>query len=270
MSLPKKLILNADDYGLCDSVNDAVEQLISAQRLTSVSVLANGARVNAAVRFLLQHPHADAGIHLNAVEGVSLCAHPLLTNNQGVFVGLSALLKRWALHPWAVTRAVETEWRAQIETLQQAGLTLYHADSHQHLHGFPFAYDLAVKLCREYKIPALRWPRERHSASARRLSSAALNAALLASSLLTPDANLRYNDHFLGFRHAGHYDQAGLLRDLALLPDGVTELALHPSAQANFPYPAYRGDEEMNALLDEAWPAQLQRLGIEVISWRDV
>ena len=266
----KQLIFNADDYGLCEPVNSAVERLVAAQRLTSVSVLANGASVNAAIGFLLQHSHVDAGVHLNAVEGLPLVAHPLLTNDDGVFIGLSTLLKRWPLHPFAVTRAVETEWRAQIETLLQAGLTLHHADSHQHLHGFPFAYPLAVKLCREYKIPALRWPRERHSAPARRLSAAALNAALFASHLLTPDASLRHNDHFLGFRHAGHYDQAGLLRDLALLPDGVTELALHPSAQANFPYPAYRGDGEMNALLDEAWPEHLRRLGIQTIGWRDV
>ncbi len=270
----KQLILNADDYGLCEAVNAAIEQLITAQRLTSASVLANGASVKAAISFLLQHSHVDAGIHLNAVEGVSLVAHPLLINDQGVFIGLSALLKRWVRHPWAMTRAVETEWRAQIETLQQAGLTLHHADSHQHLHGFPFAYHLAVKLCCEYKIPALRWPCERHSAPARRLSGAALNAALFTSrftsSLLTPDSRLRRNDHFLGFRHAGHYDQAGLLRDLALLPDGVTEVALHPSTQANVPYPAYRGDCEMNALLDETWPHHLQRLGIQIIGWRDV
>ena len=266
----KRLIFNADDYGLCEPVNSAVERLVAAQRLNSVSVLANGASVKAAIEFLLQHLHVDAGVHLNAVEGVPLRASHLLTNDQGLFIGLSALLKRWVRHPWAVTHAVEMEWRAQIESLQQAGLTLPHADSHQHLHGFPFAYHLAVKLCREYNIPALRWPRERHSAPARRLSAAALNAALFASNLLTPDRSLHRNDHFLGFRHAGHYDQAGLLRDLALLPDGVTEVALHPSAQANLPYPAYRGDGEMNALLDEKWPEHLQRLRVEVIRWRDI
>jgi chitin disaccharide deacetylase len=266
----KRLILNADDYGLCEAVNAAVERLIVTQRLTSVSVLANGVSVPTALKFLRQHPHTDAGIHLNAVEGVPLQPHRLLVNDKGVFVGLPELLKRWLRHPWAMTRAVESEWRTQIETLLQAGLTLYHADSHQHLHGFPLAYPLAVRLCREYKIPALRWPREKHSAPARRSSGVALNAALFTSSLLTPDSHLRHNDHFLGFRHAGHYDQAALLRDLALLPDGVTEVALHPSAQANFPYPAYRGDWEMNALLDDEWPEHLRRLGIQTIGWRDL
>jgi predicted glycoside hydrolase/deacetylase ChbG (UPF0249 family) len=149
-------------------------------------------------------------------------------------------------------------------------LTLRHADSHQHLHGFPLAYPLAVRLCCEYGIPALRWPRERHSVSARWRAGKALDAALLVSGLLQSAGDLRRNDHFLGFRHAGHYDRAALLRDLVRLPTGVTEVALHPSAQANFPYPAYRGDWEMAALLDAAWPAHLQQLGIEMIGWRDV
>ncbi|NOT59535.1 MAG: ChbG/HpnK family deacetylase [Acidobacteria bacterium] len=273
MNSSKQLIFNADDYGLCEAVNQAVEQLISAQRLSSVSVLANGDSVNTAVSFLLQHPHIDAGIHLNVVEGAPLnppSSHPWLTNAQGELAGRGALLKRWLLHPRAVTCAVENEWRTQIETLRNAGLTLRHADSHQHLHGFPLAYPIAVRLCRDYGIPALRWPRERHSATARRLSGSALHASLFVSNWLTPASGLRRNAHFLGFRHAGHYDGAALLRDLALLPGGVTEVALHPSAQANFPYPAYRGDGELAALLDAAWPGHLQRLGVEMIGWRDV
>jgi predicted glycoside hydrolase/deacetylase ChbG (UPF0249 family) len=268
----KKLIVNADDYGLCEAVNAAVERLISARRLTSVSVLANGASVNAAMAFLRRHAHIDAGVHLNVVEGRPLsdaASCRLLLHANGEFVKRGVLLQRWLLHPRAVTRAVETEWRAQIEALRNAGLTLIHADSHQHLHGFPFAYLLAVRLCREYGIPALRWPRERYAAPARRLPGAALNASLLVASWMASAGGLRHNQHFLGFRHAGHYDRDTLLRDLARMPAGVIEVALHPSVQANHPYPAYRGDLELAALLDDEWPRALQRLGIAMIGWRD-
>ena len=102
MNPVKRLIFNADDYGLCEAVNEAVERLISAERLTSASVLANGASVNPAVSFLLQHPHIDAGIHLNVVEGVPLnppSSNQWLTHAQGQFAGRGALLKRWLLHP---------------------------------------------------------------------------------------------------------------------------------------------------------------------------
>ena len=65
----RRLILNADDYGLSAEINAAVEELIAAGRLRDVSVLANGDLWAASARFLRRHPHLSAGAHLNAVEG---------------------------------------------------------------------------------------------------------------------------------------------------------------------------------------------------------
>jgi predicted glycoside hydrolase/deacetylase ChbG (UPF0249 family) len=271
MNLSKKLIINADDYGACWEVNTAVKLLAKAGLLGGVSVLANGECWMQAVDFLRNRQDLSAGIHLNAVEGRPISASPdvkVLTGENGSFIGIKALFKRWMLHPFAVSRAVEIEWRAQIERLMRDQVWLTHADSHQHLHAFPPAYRCAVKLCQEYRIPALRRPREIVATPARRQSAVALRTSLAISQLSAPRSLLQHNDNFLGFRQVGNYGTRELLEDLRAIPNGVTEIALHPSIEDGVPYPKLRGNRELTALLDDSFPEQVKQMGIELITWR--
>lgn len=269
----RRLILNADDYGRCAEVNDAVEELVEAQRLRDVSVLANGEMLNSAVNFLLANPRISAGIHLNAVEGKPISSATeveLLADADGELAGLSDLMLRWIRRPMAVSRAVEIEWRAQLEKLLGAGLTLSHADSHQHLHAFPPAWRIAVKLCREYGIAALRLPRELNGLPMRQAGAFALRASLAISRLASPGKGLHHNDHLLGFKRAGAYKLSSLLDDLRTIPSGLTEIALHPSTTDKVPYAGLRGNRERQALLDPSLPQHLAEMGIELTTWRAV
>ena len=274
MQSAKKLILNADDYGSCEAVNAAIEELALAGLLGGVSVLANGERWEEAAAFLRQHSNVvSAGIHLNIIEGQPVSASPameVLLGNDGKLVDRNAVLLRWLCSPRAVSNAVEIEWRAQIERLLQAGIQLTHADSHQHLHAFPPAFRLAVKLCGAYKIPALRLPRERNQLKRRRLTTLALNMNLLLGCRAMDGALLRHNDHFLGFKRAGEYGLSELLTDLATLQDGVTEIALHPSRENNMPYPKLRGNDERQALLSPEFQTQLQQHKIQLMQWSEI
>jgi len=276
MSSSKKLIINADDYGLCREVNRAVEMLAldsaadGVPRLGGVSVLASGECWEQAADFLGSHPWLSAGAHLNAVEGRPVSTAPeigILLGNDGCFAGLKTLLPRWLMSPLAVPRAVEIEWRAQVERLLRAGVKLFHADSHQHLHAFPPAYRIAVRLCREYHIPALRRPVERHQYPERRASLIALRASWTLARAGAGTATLRHNDHFLGFTRAGAYERGALAEDIRRLSEGLTEIALHPSIINGAPYPHYFGRNELSALLNEWLPAEIARLGIELTTW---
>src|SRR5262245_55309084 len=263
----RRLILNADDYGLCAEVNAAIEELIVAGRLYDVSVLANGESWESAVRFLQQHPQISVGAHLNAVEGrpvtQSSDIRPL-TGADGRFVGLRELLLRWARCPLAVTRAVEIEWRAQLERLRAAKLSISHVDSHQHLHALPPAWRCAVRLARAYGIPGLRLPRECSGLPMRRAATLALDISLTVSKLLSTSLGLRHNDHFLGFKRTGAYGGSELIADLRKLPAGLTEVTLHPSLEDGMPYPRLFGNRERLAALDESLHEQLSDSGIEL------
>jgi hypothetical protein len=66
-------------------------------------------------------------------------------------------------------------------------------------------------------------------------------------------AGVQHNDQLFGIADSGAMEEAGLLRILARLPPGVTEIYLHPataSGSAISPsMSAYRHAEELGALL---------------------
>lgn len=273
MKSPKKLIINADDYGACARVNQAIEQLALAGRLNSVSVLANGPNWAHAVDFLRDSSLLSAGVHLNAVEGQPVSNSPeagMLLDKYGSFVGLGGFLTRWLLNPIGTYRAVEIEWRAQIERLMRANVRLTHADSHCHLHALPLVYPIAVKLCHEYGIASLRWPHEHGIRKFRRIGTIGLDASLSITRALVWRDGLRHNNHFLGFSRAGAYGVDELMEDLRTIPVGVTEIALHPSMADGAPYPKLRGNRERLALLNDDLPERIEKLGIELTTWENI
>ncbi len=149
-------------------------------------------------------------------------------------------------------------------------MKLTHADSHRHLHAFPPAYRCAVKLCREYSIPALRWPWENGAWVKRPAGFTALKSALVVSSLIVPQADLFRNDQVLGFQRAGAYELTELTENLRRLPPGVTELVLHPSVRDGQPYSRLSGNREREALLDKNLLGHITGLGIEITSWEQL
>src|SRR5882757_5858501 len=68
----KKLIINADDFGMSREVNEGTKQGIKQGIITSVSVMTNMPYFNEAVRFLKKYPHVSVGLHFNITEGKSL------------------------------------------------------------------------------------------------------------------------------------------------------------------------------------------------------
>ena len=269
----KRLIINADDYGHCLEVNAAVEELSLAGLLGGVSILANGDAFQPAVDYLRAHPEVSIGVHLNAVEGPPVAAGAaveVLTSREGRFAGIGTVLMRWITRPLALTRAIETEWRAQIERLLAEGLTLSHADSHQHLHAFPPAYGCVLRLCREYRIPGLRRPKEGLGRSKRLIQSIALQSSLTLSTMLSGPGNVISNDYFLGFNRTGGYGRSDLIGDLSAVSDGLIELGLHPSTRDGVPYPEISGDRERKLLLGDSLVPQIKRLGIDLTTWRTV
>ncbi len=268
----KRLIINADDYGLSREVNDAIGNLITAGRLKSVSVLANSLFFDEAAAFLAGRDDCSVGIHLNVVEGISLLAPervaPILGKN-GQFAELSSVLSRWLTSPRAVARAVEMEWREQIEHLLASGRVISHADSHQHIHAFPPFWRIIVRLCREYNISAVRLPRERNRVGRRRAAAFALAGSATVAMTLSPAGGLVVNDHFLGLKRAGAYGEAEMINDLGNLKEGLTELIIHPSLYDGVPHRHMNGELEHRALLGAAIWEHIAGSDIELVNWAD-
>lgn len=271
--MSRKLIINADDYGICPEVNRAIENLVEAGKLKNVSVLANSWFFDETIEFLQKNPECCVGIHLNTVEGIPLSPKKdveILLETDGQFAGLKQILLRWLRAPFAVSKAVEKEWRKQIEHLSNHDLKIIHADSHQHIHAFPPFWRILSKLCREYKIPCLRFPAEKNNIRLRKPSAFALRLNAELSKKFSFDNKIYYNEHFLGFKRAGVYGAEAIIGDLENLRQGITELIVHPSLYDGLPYPKMRGELEYQALLNPKLQNKIEEANIELVTWAEI
>ena len=155
----KKFILNADDFGISEAYNRAVLEGYEFGILKSTSLTANGeAFEEACEKVIPACPDLGVGIHLNIIEGKSLCPDlDQLTDNQGNFNNSFGALLLKSLNPNNKTfmEQIEKEFRAQIEkVISRTKVT--HIDSHVHTHSIPKIFELTAKLAKEYGIKQIR------------------------------------------------------------------------------------------------------------------
>jgi chitin disaccharide deacetylase len=235
VSAARRLIINADDFGLSEAVNRGIREAHAACTVTSASLLVNTPGFIDAVQAARQMPNLGVGLHLNLTVGPPVSppdAVPSLCDRRtGKFRGLSHLVAR-ALARRVVAAEVARECTAQLERLSGTGLRITHLDGHQHAHVLPGVWSAVVPAAREAGVTVVRIPLEPVAGIAWR-PIAAVGQALLAACYRLAARHVpvppRHADHFRGFALTGRRDF--LQRLLALLDGlepGVTELMVHP------------------------------------------
>ena len=133
----KRFILNADDFGISQAFNRAVLEGYSEGILKSASLVANGEAFEEAVNKIIPTcPDLGVGVHLNIIEGKSLCRGlDLLTDEEGNFNNSFGMILIKSLNTKDDTFMVqlEKEFRAQIEDIQ-AKIVVTVIDSLLHTH----------------------------------------------------------------------------------------------------------------------------------------
>jgi chitin disaccharide deacetylase len=153
-----RLIITADDYGLCDSVNQAIEECLSAGTVRATCVMANMPNYRPAESLRRKFPQSSLGIHWNVTQGRSVlpCERvPSLVNGDGSFCKPSDLRRRW----WSgrlKLNELQAELRAQFDRLVEITGPLDFWNTHQNSHVFPGLFQTFVNLGRELGIPAMR------------------------------------------------------------------------------------------------------------------
>lgn len=138
---------------------------------------------------------------------------------------------------------VEREWEAQIRKVRDAGIAPTHVDGHRHVQMLPGLFEIALLLAKKHGIPAVRIAHEESSlraalsAGARQKGAVVMKQGVQARGLkmLAPDAHEKAEragiataDYFCGIAQTGEMTRDGVLRLLAILPEGTTELMCHP------------------------------------------
>ena len=162
----KRIIINADDFGLCEGVNKAVAQAHTEGVLTSATIMAGMPAADEAVEIAKQLPSLGVGVHLDLFDGRALskdsCADCLL-DADGEFACSSAKLSLLSIGVHKIRNAIRAELAAQIQWVIDKGLKPTHLDSHRHIHSFPAIFPMVCELARRFEIGAVRFtfePRE--------------------------------------------------------------------------------------------------------------
>ena len=161
--MDRLLIINADDFGLCEGVNRAIAEAHKNGILTSTTLMTNMPSAEEAVKIAQQLPTLGVGIHLNLTQGQPLSNEPLvrmLTNTNGEFAYSANKLAWKSLVSSKFRAAIKAELAAQIQWAIDRDLKPTHLDSHKHIHSFPPIYKIVCSLAKQFNINAIRFTYE--------------------------------------------------------------------------------------------------------------
>lgn len=153
-----KIIVNADDFGYNDTVNEAIINGIEHRYITSTTIMASGDAFEEAIKYAKLRNDISFGVHLCIDEFKPLTSERVfkqygLTDNDGRFIKFSYLNLHEADD---IKEAIYNEWKAQILKVKNSGLQISHIDSHHHAHTYSFLYKIIDRLSKEFCINKVR------------------------------------------------------------------------------------------------------------------
>lgn len=276
----KKLIINADDLGINPQRSHGIFLCHEQGVVTSASLIVNTSDSEAAVR-RAQERNLPIGLHLNLTEGGPLSpvdAIQSLLTTDGYLLTREGFLS--ALRRGNIEREhIEREVRAQFEWFQEHAGQPTHVDSHHHIHIQPMIVPILVPILDRYGISFVRIPSEplppfgyeiepeklKHSID---VTQQAENARATYAA-----HGIRSTDHFRGLALSGNSSMRNLRHTVSRLPEGTTELMVHPGSPnpSGAPFDADpQRQTEINMLLNGETREMLREREIELCSWGEM
>lgn len=284
----RRLIVNADDYGLTDGVNRAIEEAHRAGVVTSTTVMAGAGAAGAAGELPRRCPDLDVGLHVNLTAGAPVsdpASIPSLVDADGRLLAERVLLRR-ALRRQIDSRDVQREVLAQAQALRALGVVPTHWDGHRAVAFWPWFREPSARAAAEAGITRVRSPRIWIIEPGRAGASARRAWRLRHPRRLLTDANRRLVRVRLSGRFASpawRTSPSAVVADgddahrfaLAFenLPEGTCELVTHPGhpdAELAELTPGMCEGRAVDfaVLTDPALPGRLAERGVELIGFR--
>lgn len=148
-------IINADDLGASEAVNDRIFELMAEGLVTSATIMANGPAFEHAVRQLVRFPQCSFGVHLNLTVFRPLTHAKAMAQVLGSDGTLSTRLYG-SLLSGDLLAALKAELFAQVQRSFDAGVPVSHLDSHHHIHTIPRLFFVIKALQRHFGIRRVR------------------------------------------------------------------------------------------------------------------
>src|SRR5215510_7932169 len=282
---PRRLIVNADDFGISEAVNEAVIRAFTEGVLTSCSLMVTGEAFEHAVSVAHAHPALAVGIHLVTVMGRAVlppAVIPTLVDAAGHFVSNPTRAGLTYYFSPQARRELRQELRAQFDKFAATGLRLSHIDGHLHMHVHPVIFRAALALGLRYGARCMRVPQEEYclAVNFRRQDTGKKALYTLLFGLLARrmkrqlrGSDFVYAERVYGNLHSGQMDEQYLLYMLENLHATTNEIYFHPAV-----YPAdcmlnaaeQQCVREFAALTSPSVCHRAQELGIKLMNYFDL
>lgn len=281
----KRLVVNADDFGLSPGVNRAVETAWREGILTQASLMAGGSAFDEAVEIARRNPGLQVGLHLTLVQGMPVLPPeriPGLVGDDGCFPDNPVAVGMRLFFDRSVRKQVRAEIEAQILKIKETGLPLSHIDGHLNIQMHPTVFELLTELMPCHGISSFRVTRERLGSNLKydrcRIAGKAVERLIFGalSGHVQPHLErLGVNSavEVKGLYNSGRITEEYLLAALDGLQEGLSELYLHPGClpdeEISRRMPEYRHEDELRALVSPRVRQRLRELDITLCNYRN-
>jgi chitin disaccharide deacetylase len=280
----RRLIVNADDFGLTAGVNRGIVQSHQNGIVTSTTLMACSKRFSEAAAVTKDLPRLSVGCHVVLVDGEPT-AEPAQIST---LVSGSPPQFRVSLMNFAAMAAsgrldeshIEAEITAQIQKLQSAGVTVSHLDSHKHTHMFPLVLRGMLRAAEKCGVKAIRNPFEplvfaKFARWKRQFQLRMMSNFRRKFRQALDDAGIATPDGCIGIAATGGLSQEAFQQLIERLPEGTWEFVSHPG-YTDQELDAVRTrlresrEKELEILTSEASKEVLRREGVKLISYREL
>jgi predicted glycoside hydrolase/deacetylase ChbG (UPF0249 family) len=255
------LLVNADDFGMCHAVNEAIIRSLEEGIVGSCSVMVPCPWALHALAWLQEAPDVPFGVHLTSISeqpiyrwGPITCRTevPSLVDEAGYFYPESRIEE---FLEQVDVGELEREYRAQIEHVLDVGLRPTHLDSHCAIHTRrEEIFEMTLGLARQYGVPLRPYYRTFIEKMLRRGYPTNDHEVMDSYDLDTVDKATRY---------------AWMLR---ALPVGLNEWAVHPgvgTAELRAAVPSWLVRQtDFDFVVSQEARAILQEEGIVLVDYR--
>jgi hopanoid biosynthesis associated protein HpnK len=278
----KQLILNADDFGLTPGVNRGIIRAHQEGILTSTTLMATAPAFDDAVELARANAKLGVGCHLVLVGGRAVTPYaeiPSLAAPDGNLPASLAVFATNVSRGRIRAQEIGRELRAQIDKIRSAGINPSHLDTHKHTHAHPVVMEELARAARDSGILRVRKPVEHLADSWRSAGlSKGIGAAALVRTIargfaeIAREFGLLSPDNFLGLAMTGQLGPEALRRMISALPEGRTEIMLHPGfCDEDLARTGSRLQQqrqlELDGLVDPEVKHMIAKEGIQLISY---
>jgi hopanoid biosynthesis associated protein HpnK len=271
---PRRLIVNADDFGRSASINQAVIRAHREGILTTASLMVNEPACDEAMALARENPGLGVGLHLTLLMGHSALSReqiPGLVNGQQEFTNNPPAAGFRYFFLRSLRSQLKAEIHAQFQKFRATGLPLDHVNGHLHMHLHPVVFRILMDDAAQLGIKRLRLTRDPFRLNLRlasgHLAYRALHVAIfhLLSARSGPALRrrgIRHTSAVFGLLQNARVDEAYIANLLPNLPPGDSELYSHPSLD--------EFKDEFEALISPRAQDQVAKLGIKLIRYQDL